>query len=79
MAKSFSEQYGLSDTEITDILAKAKAEKDAKIPESAQSEIDKQMEKRSGVDRLVTILRVAFLFFLIEPQELRQNDARTAS
>ena len=45
VAKSFSEQYGLSETEITDILAQAKAEKDAKIPEAAQSEINKQLEK----------------------------------
>lgn len=30
VAKSFSEQYGLSETEISDILARAKAEKEAK-------------------------------------------------
>ena len=49
VAKSFSEQYGLSETEISDILAKAKAEKDAKIPEAAQAEITKQLERANGL------------------------------
>lgn len=49
VAKSFSEQYGLSDAEITDILAKAKAEKDAKIPEAVQAEINKQRDKANGM------------------------------
>lgn len=49
VAKSFSEQYGLSETEISDILAKAKAEKEAKIPEAAQAEITKQLERANGL------------------------------
>ena len=49
VAKSFSEQYGLSENEITDILAKAKAEKDAKIPEAAQAEITRQMERANSL------------------------------
>ena len=49
VAKSFSEQYGLSETEISDILARAKAEKEAKIPEAAQAEITKQLERANGL------------------------------
>lgn len=49
VAKSFSEQYGLSETEISDILARAKAEKEAKIPEAAQAEIAKQLERANGL------------------------------
>ena len=45
VVKSFSEQYGLSDAEINAILAKAKAEKDAKIPEAAQAAINAKEEK----------------------------------
>lgn len=43
VTKSFAEQYGLSNEEINGILAKAKAEKDAKIPEAAQAEVNKQI------------------------------------
>ena len=43
VTKSFAEQYGLSEEEINGILAKAKAEKDAKIPEAAQAEVNKQI------------------------------------
>ncbi len=43
VTKSFAEQYGLSEEEINGILAKAKAEKDAKIPDAAQAEINKQI------------------------------------
>ena len=49
VAKSFSEQYGLSETEISDILARAKAEKEAKLPEAAQAEITKQLERANGL------------------------------
>lgn len=45
VAKSFSEQYGLTDEEITAILTKAKADKAAQLPEAAQAEINKQREK----------------------------------
>lgn len=41
VAKSFSDQYGLLESEIGTILEKTKAEKEAKIPDAAQAEIDK--------------------------------------
>lgn len=45
VAKSFSEQYGLSEAEIGTILAQAKAQKDAQLPEAAVAEINKQTER----------------------------------
>lgn len=49
VAKSFSEQYGLSEEEINGILAKAKADKDARIPEAAQAEINKQIAQAHNI------------------------------
>lgn len=43
VVKSFSEQYGMSEEEIGTILAQAKAEKDKKLPEAAQAEVNKQI------------------------------------
>lgn len=45
VAKSFSEQYGLSEQEIGTILAQAKAQKDAQLPAAAIAEINKQTER----------------------------------
>ena len=48
VVKSYSEQYGLSEQEINSILAQAKAEKDAQLPEAAQNAI---REKTNMVNR----------------------------
>lgn len=45
VARSFSEQYGMTEKEINAILAKAKADKDAQLPEAAQNAIKEQTEK----------------------------------
>lgn len=45
VTRSFSEQYGLSEDEVSSILARAKADKEAKIPETAQKKIDEQRNK----------------------------------
>jgi hypothetical protein len=48
VAKSFSEQYGLSEQEIGTILAQAKAQKDAQLPAAAIAEINKQTERANN-------------------------------
>ena len=52
VSRSFAEQYGLSEQEISDILAKAKAEKEAKIPEAQQAAINQQLQQINN--RLIT-------------------------
>lgn len=45
VTKSLAEQYGLAESEVAEYLQKAKAAKEARIPEAAQKQIDEQREK----------------------------------
>ena len=45
VAKSFAEQYGLTEAEVTTLLEKAKADKAAAIPPEIQKQIDEAKER----------------------------------
>ncbi len=48
VAKSFAEQYGMSESELATILDKAKAEKASKLPEAALKQITEATEKANA-------------------------------
>lgn len=49
VAKSFAEQYGLSESEVTGLLEKAQAEKARQLPPEVQKQIDDANRKAQGL------------------------------
>lgn len=49
LVKSYAEKYGLSESELTALLEKAKAEKAAELPEAVKKQIAEATEKANGL------------------------------
>lgn len=68
VAKSFAEQYGLTEAEVTALLEKARNDKANAIPPDVQKQLDQAQERANGILITAEVKTVGAEMGLIDPE-----------